>query len=100
MKNTKKVVVRTKKVNEKDIAKDEIMAIIQKALEENGIEYKDGVDYGMTKGTIIVEHEKADVQIKPISPKAGINRYQEVVFVTEWFGKGEKSPLQFKKRSD
>ena len=83
MANTKKVVIRTKKVNEKDIAKDEIMAIIHKALEENGISFKDGVDYGMTKGTIIVEHEKADVQIKPITPKAGITRYQEVVYVEE-----------------
>ena len=83
MTTTKKVIKRTKKVNEKDIAKDEIMAIIHKALEENGISFKDGVDYGMTRGTIIVEHEKADVQIKPITPKAGITRYQEVVFVEE-----------------
>lgn len=83
MTTEKKVIKRTKKVNEKDIAKDEIMAIIQKALEENGISFKDGVDYGMTKGTIIVEHEKADVQIKPITPKAGLTRYQEVVIVEE-----------------
>jgi hypothetical protein len=83
MTKTKKTVKRTKKVNEKDIAKNEIMAIIQKALEENGISFKDGVDYGMTKGTIIVEHEKADVQIKPITPKAGLTRYQEVVYVEE-----------------
>ena len=81
MANAKKVIKRTKKVNVKDIAKNEIMAIIQKALEENGIEFKDGVDYGMTNGTIIVTHEKADVQLKPISPKAGLDRYQEVVFV-------------------
>jgi hypothetical protein len=83
MTTTKKVVKRTKKVNEKDIAKEEIMAIICKALEENGINYKDGVDYGMTRGTIIVEHEKSDVQIKPITPKAGLTRYQEVVIVEE-----------------
>jgi hypothetical protein len=83
MTTEKKVIKRTKKVNEKDIAKDEIMAIIHKALEENGISFKDGVDYGMTKGTIIVEHEKADVQIKPITPKAGLTRYQEVVIVEE-----------------
>ena len=83
MTTEKKVVKRTKKVNEKDIAKEEIMAIIQKALEDNGISFKDGVDYGMTKGTIIVEHEKADVQIKPITPKAGLTRYQEVVYVEE-----------------
>jgi len=83
MTTEKKVVKRTKKVNEKDIAKEEIMAIIHKALEENGISFKDGVDYGMTRGTIIVEHEKADVQIKPITPKAGLTRYQEVVYVEE-----------------
>lgn len=83
MANAKKVIKRTKKVNEKDIAKNEIMIIIQKALEENGIDFKDGVEYGMTKGTIIVEHEKADVQIKPISPKAGLERYQEIVYVED-----------------
>ena len=83
MTTKKKVIKRTKKVNDKDIAKNEIMNIIKKALEENGISYKDGVDYGMTKGTIIVEHEKADVQIKPITPKAGLTRYQEIVYVEE-----------------
>ena len=83
MTTTKKVIKRTKKVNQKDIAKNEIMNIIQKALEENGIDFKDGVEYGMTKGTIIVEHDKADVQIKPISPKAGLDRYQEIVYVNE-----------------
>ena len=80
MTTTKKVIVRTKKVNVKDVAKSEIMAIIQNALTEKDIEFKDGAEYGMTKGTIIVEHEKADVQIKPISPKAGLERYQEVIF--------------------
>jgi len=83
MTTTKKVIKKIKKVNEKDIAKEEIMAIIQKALEDNGISFKDGVDYGMTKGTIIVEHEKADVQIKPITPKAGLIRYQEVIYTEE-----------------
>ena len=83
MTTAKKVIKRTKKVNEKDIAKNEIMAIIHKALEDNGISFKDGVDYGMTRGTIIVEHEKVDVQIKPITPKAGLTRYQEVVYIEE-----------------
>ena len=78
----KTVVVKARKVNVKDTAKAEVMAIIEKALAENGIEFKDGVDYGMTKGTIIVSHPSADVQIKPISPKAGLERYQEVVFET------------------
>lgn len=71
-------VKKTKKVNPKDIAKTEVMAIIEKALLENGYTIEDGVEYGMTKGTIIVNHKIADVQIKPISPKAGLDRYEVV----------------------
>lgn len=81
--NVKIVTVSKKKVNVKDQAKQEVMAIIEKALEENGIKFKDGVDYAMTNGTIIVEHDLADVQIKPISPKAGLERYQEIKIVYE-----------------
>ena len=55
------------------------MAIIHKALERKWHKVQSGV-VGMTKGTIIVEHEKADVQIKPITPD-WIDRYQEVVYV-------------------
>lgn len=78
-----KVIKRAKKVNEKDVAKAEIMEIIQNALTEQGIEWKCGVAYGMTSGTIIVGHEKTDIQIKPISPKAGVIRYPEIVYEAE-----------------
>ena len=79
-KSNVKVVKRVKKVNEKDIAKNEIMGIIEKALAENGIEWKNGVEYGMTNGTIIVTHEKSDIQIKPIAPKHGLTRYPIIVY--------------------
>ena len=79
----KKVVKKANKVNVKDIAKQEIMKIITDALAQHGIGVKKGEDYGMTKGTIIVDHPNADVQIKPISPKAGLERYQELVFEEE-----------------
>lgn len=69
-------VKKVKKVNPKDIAKKEVMAVIEKALLENGYTISDGTEYGMTKGTIIVNHKIADVQIKPISPKAGLDRYE------------------------
>ena len=75
-----KVVKRVKKVNEKEVAKDEIMKIIEDALAAKGIQIKDGVEYGMTKGTIIVEHEKSDIQIKPIAPKHGITKYPIIVY--------------------
>ena len=78
-----KVIKRAKKVNEKDVAKAEIMEIIQNALTEKGINWKCGVAYGMTNGTIIVEHEKTDIQIKPINPKAGVTRYPEIVYEAE-----------------
>ena len=77
--NVKTIVKKVKKVNPKEVAKLEIMEIIQNALLENGVEFKDGVDYGMTKGTIIVTHNLTDVQIKPISPKSGLDRYAEIV---------------------
>ena len=75
-----KVVKRVKKVNEKDIAKSEVMEIIQNALSEKGIQFKDGVEYGMTNGTIIVEHEKSDIPIKTIAPKHGITKYPIIVY--------------------
>ena len=78
-----KVVKRVKKVNEKDIAKNEVMEIIQNALTEKGIDWKCGIAYGMTNGTIIVEHEKTDIQIKPINPKAGVTRYPQIVYEEE-----------------
>ena len=80
MTTTKKVIKRVKKVNEKDLAKAEVMEIIQNALTEKGLNWKCGVAFGMTNGTIIVEHEKTDIQIKPINPKAGVERYPEIVY--------------------
>ena len=79
MSNAKAIVRKAKKVNVKEVAKSEVMAIIEKAFLENGIEFKSGENYGMTKGTIIVTHSASDVQIKPIVPKSGLERYAEIV---------------------
>ena len=83
MKNTKKVIKRRRKVNPKDVAKERVMAIIRESLEQVAIEYEDGAEYGMTKGTIIVHVDGYDVQIKPIAPKAGLNCYQKVEYEEE-----------------
>ncbi len=83
MTNTKKVIKRTKKVNPKDLAKEKVMAIIRESLEQVNIDYEDGAEYGMTKGTIVVHIDGYDVQIKPIAPKAGLNRYQKVEYEEE-----------------
>ena len=83
MVDTKKVIKKRKKVNPKDIAKEKVMATIRESLEQVGIEYEDGTEYGMTKGTIVVHVDDYDVQIKPITPKAGLNRYQKVEYEEE-----------------
>lgn len=69
---------KMKKINPKDIAKKEIMEIISKALANAGYEVSNGEDYAMTKGTIVAHHTTCDVQIKPITPKAGVDRYEVV----------------------
>jgi len=80
---TTKKVIKKKKVNPKDLAKEKVMAIIKESLEQVGIDYEDGTEYGMTKGTIVVHIDGYDVQIKPIVPKAGLNTYQKVEYEEE-----------------
>ena len=73
--NVKVITKKAKKVNVKEVAKAEVMAMITDALIANGVEFKDGSEYGMTKGTIIVDHNGLDIQIKPINTKANTERY-------------------------
>ena len=68
---------KTKKINPKDVAKKEIMEIISKALADAGFEIANGEEFAMTKGTIVAHHPTCDVQIKPITPKAGVDRYEK-----------------------
>lgn len=68
-----------KKVDVKKVAKSEVNSQIMEMLLGLGIEGFDGVDFGMTSGTIIARMEKCDVQIKLITPKAGIDRYESLV---------------------
>ena len=72
----KKVV---KKVDQKKVEKAKVMDVIQKALEAAGYIVKDGEDFGFTAGTVVVKGDKCDVQIKPITPKAGVDHYEELV---------------------
>lgn len=69
---------KTKKVDVKAIEKANVMTRVMLALKEEGFEILTGTDFGMTTGTIIVRAEACDVQIKPITPKAGVTRYEEV----------------------
>ena len=67
-----------KKVNIKETKKEEILKIIAKALQEVGIEVLEGTDYGFTATTLVARTTETDIQIKLITPKAGVIRYEEV----------------------
>ena len=84
--SNKKVIkkVKGKKVDVKKLAKQELSDLIKEFLIEKGIEVSSNAeDYGFTQGTLVVHMEKTDVQVKLITPKAGLERYQQVVYVTE-----------------
>lgn len=69
---------KIKKINPKDMQKNEIMTVVREALVNAGYEILDGEGFAMTKGTIVVRAEKCDVQLKPITPKVGVDRYEMV----------------------
>jgi hypothetical protein len=82
----KKVIKRakSKKVDVKKLAKQELSDLFKEFLLEKGIEVSSNAeDFGFTQGTLVVHMEKTDVQVKLITPKAGLDRYQQVVYVTE-----------------
>lgn len=72
----KKVV---KKVDPKKVAKGQVMKTVVEALEAAGVTVLNGVDFGFTEGTIVIRTEKCDVQLKPITPKAGLDFYESAV---------------------
>lgn len=65
----------TKKVDFKKVAKMEVSTKVAEFFEGLGIEVESGADFGFTEGTLVLHMEKSDVQIKLITPKAGLERY-------------------------
>lgn len=77
---TKKV----KKVDVKKEAKLELSALFAEFLASKGIEVDPNhEDYGFTAGTLVVRMEKTDVQVKLVTPKAGLDRYKVVEYEDE-----------------
>lgn len=64
-----------KKVDVKKVSKIEVSAQIKELFEGLGFEISLGEDFGFTSGTLVLKSENCDVQIKLITPKAGIDRY-------------------------
>lgn len=85
-KTNTKVIKRAKgkKVDVKRVAKQELSDLFEEFLIEKGIKVSSNADdFAFTQGTLVVHMEDTDVQVKLITPKAGLKRYQEVVYVTE-----------------
>lgn len=68
---------KTKKVNPKDTLKTVIKNEIREKLGMIGT-IEDGLDYGFTKDTLVLHSENCDIQIKLITPKSGIDRYEKI----------------------
>ena len=69
----------TKKVDIKKVSKLELSKMLADFLVENGVSFHTNAeDYGFTEGTLVVETEACDVQVKFITPKAGVTKYEVV----------------------
>ena len=65
-----------KKVNPKEVFKNEVVSQLQAFLVEKGYTVNAGELYGFSKGTLVIVGKETDLQLKPIVPKAGINHYE------------------------
>jgi len=68
-----------KKVDQKKVMKAEIKKQIERMLEDMVVKSSNGEDFGFTSGTLVAHMKECDVQIKLITPKAGIDRYESLV---------------------
>ena len=73
---------KTKKVKKVDVKKEaklELSAMFAEFLRGQGVEVDENhEEYGFTAGTLVVKMEKTDVQVKLVTPKAGLERYRIV----------------------
>lgn len=65
-----------KKVDVKKVTKLEVSKTIKETFNDLGMEILDGKDFGFTEGTLVFRAGACDVQIKLITPKAGVERYE------------------------
>ena len=66
---------KTKKVNVKDEMKKMVKNEISEKLRNLG-NFSEGKEYGFTKDTLILHTTECDIQIKLVTPKTGITRYE------------------------
>ena len=56
----------------------EMLVVMSFATWATGGMRNDGKTFGMTAGTLVVRMGETDIQLKPITPKTGITRYEVV----------------------
>ena len=69
---------KTKKINPKEVGKNKVMEILKECLTQHDILFENGEEFGFTKGTLVLHLEEFDMQLKPITPKTGVERYEKL----------------------
>ena len=68
-----------KKVDIKKVTKLSVSEQIAQMFLGLGVVVGTSEEYGFSEGTLVLKMDKCDVQIKLITPKAGIDRYESLV---------------------
>ena len=69
---------KTKKIEIKKEAKRGLSEFIGQLLNSSDIAIERGTEFGFTEGTIVAHLDEVDVQIKLITPKSGLTRYEKI----------------------
>ena len=69
---------KTKKIDVKKEAKRGLSELIGQLLNSSDIAIERGTEFGFTEGTIVAHLDEVDVQIKLITPKSGLIRYEKI----------------------
>ena len=69
---------KTKKIDVKKEAKRGLSEFIGQLLNSSDIAIERGTEFGFTEGTIVAHLDEVDVQIKLITPKSGLTRYEKI----------------------
>ena len=68
---------KAKKINPKEVEKNKVMEMLKECLTQHDIPFENGEEFGLTKGTLVLHLEEFDMQLKPITPKTGVERYEK-----------------------
>ena len=69
---------KAKKIDVKKEAKRGLSEFIGQLLNSSDIAIERGTEFGFTEGTIVAHLDEVDVQIKLITPKSGLTRYEKI----------------------